>query len=75
MKVRLRITSDGAALYDGVHDIRDAESFGAACSQAWETLRAERIEKATSIGALYDVINDSVLDLLQGAKITLERAE
>lgn len=75
MKVRLRIMSDGAALYDGVYDIRDAESFGAAFSQAWETLQAERIEKATSIGALYDVINDSVLSLLQGAKITFERAE
>jgi hypothetical protein len=74
LKVKLRITTSDAVLYEGVHDIRDADSFGAACMEAWEQLRAERLERATSIGALYDVLNDNVLDLLQGAKITLDRA-
>ena len=74
MKTRLRITNAEGVLYEGLHDVRDAESFGAACAQAWEQLRAQRLEKATSIGALYDVLNDNVLDLLQGANITLDKA-
>lgn len=73
MKVRLRIVSDGVQLYEGAYDIRDAESFGAACADAWEKLRMDRLDHATSIGALMDVLNDSVLDLLQGAKISLEK--
>jgi hypothetical protein len=73
MKVKLRIMSDDVRLYEGTYDIRDAESFGAACADAWEKLRTERLDHATSIGALFDVLNDSVLDLLQGAKITLEK--
>jgi hypothetical protein len=74
LKVKLRIANADVVLYEGTHDIRDAESFGAACAQAWEQLRLQRLEKATSIGALYDVLNDNVLDLLQGATITLDKA-
>jgi hypothetical protein len=74
LKIRLRITNADGVLHEGMYDIRDAESFGAACSEAWEKLRAQRLDKATSIGALYDVLNDNVLDLLQGAKITLDKA-
>ncbi|QBR70852.1 hypothetical protein CU048_05700 [Beijerinckiaceae bacterium] len=73
MKVKLRIVSDGAQLFEGTYDIRDAESFGTACADAWEKLRMERLDQATSIGALMDVLNDNVLDLLQNAKITLEK--
>jgi hypothetical protein len=73
MNVRLRITRDDAVLYEGKYDIRDAESFGSACSDAWIKLRAEKLEHATSIGALYDTLNDSVLDLLAGAKISVEK--
>ena len=61
-------------LYEGVHDIQDADGFGAACAEVWKHLRAQRLEKATSIGALYDVLNDDVLDQLQGAKIYLDKA-
>ncbi|HUB64716.1 MAG TPA: hypothetical protein VL996_09770 [Methylocella sp.] len=74
MKIKLRVTKADAVLYEGVHDIQDAEGFGAACAEVWEHLRAQRLEKATSIGALYDVLNDDVLDLLQGAKINLDKA-
>lgn len=74
MKIKLRVTKADAVLYEGVHDIQDAESFGAACGEVWEHLRSQRLEKATSIGALYDVLNDDVLDLLQGTKINLDKA-
>jgi len=65
--MKLRVTKADAILYEAVHDIQDAESFGATCGEVWEQLRAQRLEKATSIGALYDVLNDNVLDQLQGA--------
>jgi hypothetical protein len=31
------------------------------------------LEKATSIGALYDVLNDNVLELLMGAKLSVDK--
>jgi hypothetical protein len=34
MKVRLRIQSDSAVHYDGVHDVADADSFGRALARA-----------------------------------------
>ena len=73
MKVKLGIASDDHILHEGTYDISDAESFGRACADAWEKLRTERLEKATSIGALYDILNDSVLDLLLGTKISIDR--
>jgi len=75
MRVKFRITSNDAVLYEGTYDIRDAQSFGTAWAGVWEKLRSERLEKATSIGALYDMLNDDVLDLLLGAKLSLEKAE
>lgn len=74
MKITLRIAHADGLLYEGVHEVRDAETFGAACAAAWDRLRTQRLDKTTSIGALYDVLNDNVLDLLQGAKITLDKA-
>jgi hypothetical protein len=73
MKVKLRIASDDHILHEGSYDISDADSFGRACADAWETLRAERLEKATSIGALYDMLNDNVLELLLGTKLSIDR--
>jgi hypothetical protein len=73
LKVKLQISNADGVLYEAVHDIRDEKSFGSACSEAWEQLRAQRLEKATSIGSLYEILNDSVLDLLLGAKITFEK--
>ena len=32
MKVKLRIRKHGAALYEAVYDVSDAESFGKACA-------------------------------------------
>ncbi|HTV32292.1 MAG TPA: hypothetical protein VME69_04205 [Methylocella sp.] len=71
MKVKLQIISDDQILYEGPYDIKDAESFGTACADVWEKLRMKRLEKATSIGALYDILNDNVLDLLLGAKLAI----
>jgi hypothetical protein len=74
MKIRLRIQKSGAPLYEGAYDISDADSFGAACVHAWTQLRERRLSGATSIGALYEEINDQLLDDLLGAEISLSKA-
>lgn len=73
MKVRLKIEKDKGVLYDHAYDIRDAETFGKACSDAWKQLREQRLSRATSIGALYEELDDQLLDELYGAKFSLSK--
>jgi hypothetical protein len=74
MNVRLRIQRGGAALYDGIHDVADAESFGRECAHAWTHLQDQKLAKATSVGALYNALEEFLLDDLEGAQISLSRA-
>jgi hypothetical protein len=74
MKVRLRIKKRGTLLYDGVHEIIDQDSFGAAFANVWLAVREKRLERTTSVGELMDILNDEVLDQLQGAEINIEKA-
>jgi hypothetical protein len=74
MKTVLRIHKDGAALYEGIYDVSDAESFGNACADAWTRLREQRLAKARSIGALFDALDERLLDELYGAEISLSKA-
>jgi hypothetical protein len=73
MNVKLRIHKNGTALYEGAYDICDAESFGSACAHAWTQLREQRLAKTTSIGALYEALDDELLDGLLGADISLSK--
>ena len=73
MKVELRITKNGTSIYAGAYDVADAESFGKACADAWSKLRQEQLREESSIGALLEHIDDSVLDQLNGAHISLEK--
>jgi hypothetical protein len=72
MKVKLRIRK-GATLYEAVHTIIDAESFGRAFADVWVQLHNRRLQKATSIGALMEVLNESVVEELNGAHISLDK--
>ncbi len=74
MKTRLRIQKDGQPLYEGIHDISDAASFGAACSSAWSTIREQKFAHATSIGALLDTFDERLLDEMLETEITLSKA-
>lgn len=74
MKVKLRIRKKGAALYEGVHEVIDQESFAAAFASVWQAVRQRRLEATTSVGELMDILNDEVLDQLQGAEISIEKA-
>jgi hypothetical protein len=72
MKVKLRIRKDGLLLYEGAHEIADADSFGKACAEAWWKVRQQRMQKEPSIGALMEHLDEVTLDQLNGAHITLE---
>lgn len=71
MKARLQIARDGTVLHSGVYDIDDADDFGKACAHAWSALRERQLNQETSIGALMENLDRSVLDLLAGAAITV----
>ena len=73
MRVRLEVTKVGKRLQEGVYEIDDNESFGAACADMWIKIREQCAAKATSIGALMEVMAESVLDELDEAEIRLSR--
>jgi hypothetical protein len=73
MKVKLRIQKEGAALYEGSYEVFDADSFGKACADVWNQLRERRLARASSIGALFDELDDRLLEELYGADIRLSK--
>lgn len=73
MKVMLKIEKDGVVLHEHSYSIFDAESFGKAFSDAWTQLHEERSTHATSIGALIEHLNDQLLEVFDGARISLTR--
>jgi hypothetical protein len=74
MKVKLRIHKHGAALCEGSYDVSDARSFGNACSDAGTKLQEQRLARASSIGALFEELDERLLDELYGAEISLSKA-
>lgn len=74
MRIRLCIKKHGSLLYEGVHEIIDQESFGAAFADVWRRVRERQLEKTTSVGELMDILNDETLEQLQGAEIGIQRA-
>jgi hypothetical protein len=74
MKVKLRIHKGKTVLYEGIHDVSDADSFGKACADVWNQLHERRLAQANSIGALFDALDQQLLDELHGAEIGLSRA-
>ena len=73
--MKLRIRKKGVALYDGVHEVIDENSFAAAFACAWQAVRQRRLEATTSVGELMELLNDEVLDQLHGAEISIEKAD
>ena len=74
MKLRLRIQRDGAVLYDGAHEVSDADSFGGAFAHAWTHMIEQKFAKASSVGALFESLDERLLDELNGAEIRLSSA-
>ncbi len=73
MKVKLSIRKKGAALYEGVHEITGAEDFGRAFADVWAQLQDRRLQNTTSIGALMEILNEDVVEELNGAQIGFEK--
>jgi len=73
MKMRLEIRKNGGTVFEGVLDATDAESFGTSWADVWNALSRQSAEAATSIGALYERLNERVLDQLNGAEVRLTR--
>lgn len=73
MKIRLQVAKDGTSLYAGAYEVEDAQSFGEACSDAWQQMQQAQLNQETSIGAVMEHVNDSVLDQLDGSTITIAR--
>jgi hypothetical protein len=74
MKIELIIRQkSGGLLYEGRHDITDAQSFGQAFVDVWAKVQDQRLQKTTSIGDLMDVLNEDVVEELNGASIGIRR--
>jgi hypothetical protein len=73
MKLKLSIGKEGAVLYDGVHEVFDAETFGRAFASVWTQMQDRRLQRTTSIGALMEVLNEDLVGELNGAQIGLEK--
>jgi hypothetical protein len=73
MRLNLHIWKKGTALYAGAYDVKDAESFGKACADAWRVIERRQFESETSIGALMEHLDNTVLDALDGSTISISR--
>ena len=73
MKVKLELIKRGHSLAEGIYEIDDNASFGAACADVWVKVRERCAARATSIGALMDTMHEGVLDELSGAEIRLKK--
>jgi hypothetical protein len=74
MRVKLLVKKEGKPWYEGVYEIVDAASFGDACANAWAKLREQKLQSATSIGALYDTLDEHLIDELEGTELSFEKA-
>ena len=73
MKVPMSVRKAGALVYDDGHEIVEAESFGAACAEAWSRMQARRLGATDSIGALMEALGENELEELDGAEFTLRK--
>jgi hypothetical protein len=72
MKTALRITRAGTALYAGIHDVTDAETFGQACADPYSKLMQEHFRKERNVGVLIEDV-PAASSVLDGALISIER--
>jgi len=74
LRIRLEIRKDREKLFEKVYKVSGGAEFGAACADAWQQLRTKELERTTSVGAMMDMLDASVLDVLDGAVIAVSRA-
>jgi hypothetical protein len=72
MRLKLSLRKEGAVLYEGVHEVFDAETFGCAFASVWTQMQDRRLQKTTSIGALMEVLNEDLVAELNEAQVGLK---
>ena len=73
MKLKLYVSKNGTLLYEGVSDVTDAKSFGDAFTDIWMKLAERKLDTATSVGAVYELLGDQELPDLSGVQIKIEQ--
>ncbi len=74
MKVKLQVEKRGAALFEGVYTVVDAESFASACADMFNKLREQRMANAANVGEVLEEINNYAIDELVDARISMTKA-
>jgi hypothetical protein len=74
MKLAVRITKSGTALYAGIYDVTDAGTFGKACADAYSKIMEEQFRKESNVGVLMEDIENEA-SLLDGALISVQRVQ
>ena len=75
MKLKLTATRGATPLYEGIHDIRDAASFGNACAELWANLAQRNASTAPNVGALYEALGDNLVPDLRQVQVRFEQAD
>jgi hypothetical protein len=73
MKVKFELTKAGKRLHQATYDIEDPDSFAAIWKDVWVKARERSMTKPSSIGALMDAMQETVIDELSGAEIRLTK--
>jgi len=74
MSIKIRMVKDQNTLLESRYEVTDAESFGQACADMFSQLRSKELCETTSIGAMMDMLNLNVLDVLDGATLSITKA-
>lgn len=73
MQISLKLEKAGVTVYEGIHDVDDADGFGAAFAVVWQALHDRKLQEATSVGQLMEIITEDLLDEVHGCSIAIER--
>jgi hypothetical protein len=73
MKIRLQLKKEGMSLYEGIHDVADADSFGRAFAQAWASVRDHKLRRTTSVGQLMELLSDETIAEISGAELIMTK--
>jgi hypothetical protein len=71
--MNLQLKKGNALLYEGAHEVTDADSFGKALAQAWTSVRDDRLSRTTSIGQLMELITDETVAEISGAELIMTK--
>ena len=74
MKIKLRIIKGNETLLEHGYNVSDADGFGQACADAFSRLRSKELGESASVGAMMDMLDLSVLEVLDGAMISIVKA-